>query len=407
MASSKRVVAGGEPAGRALALEGPPDQIPFELRLLVGGEVVLHLGDGIGAGGGRAGLEDIAQALDHAQQRGVVLVLHIEGVGHVVDQPLGELAGVGEALVERLDLLLQRLHGLQALLAHGPERHLEGVARRIGGDGAQETLELIGGDEGEGAGEEVDAAAAGAEGGRHEVPQRLVHDAVAGIERAAGDHAAALPEVGGGGGVVDQGVEHGVELGGEAVGGRGGTGQAERRRSKSAVCAAGPVHSAPPPLANASLLARASPCRTCNSAAGSIRQRLGQCAGGQCQVCGNGPGAGVGVRADPAGVHGGAHDPLLELGEGQESLREGHQGIGRPGEKERGRGDHPEGLRLAAVTAEGGKHAPGQRRPVEGHRQHPKPVAFREHREERCLGLTVGAVGAEEEEQPRLRRRWR
>ena len=189
------VVAGQEPARGALALEGLPHQVALDLGLVRRGDVVPHLGDGVGAARRGAGLEDVAQALDHAEQRGVVLVLDVEGVGHVVHQPLGELAGVGEALVERLDLLLQGLHGLQALLAHGPQGDLEGVAGGIGRDGAQELLELLGGDEGEGPGEEIDAAAARVERGRHEVPQGLVHDAVAGVDGAPGHHArAAVPD---------------------------------------------------------------------------------------------------------------------------------------------------------------------------------------------------------------------
>ena len=101
------VVAGDEPARRTLALERLPHQVALDVRLLGGRHVVLDLGDGVRATGRGAGLEHVAEALDHPQQRGVVLVLHVEGVGHVVDEALGELTGVGEALVQGLDLLLQ------------------------------------------------------------------------------------------------------------------------------------------------------------------------------------------------------------------------------------------------------------------------------------------------------------
>ncbi len=62
------------------------------------------------------------------------VALHLVGqhTGGVVDQALGQLAGVGEHLVELLHLLLQVGHDVAAIGTHRVNRQLEGVASRVG-----------------------------------------------------------------------------------------------------------------------------------------------------------------------------------------------------------------------------------------------------------------------------------
>ena len=224
------VVAADEGPRRPPALEGLPHQVALELGA-IGGRQRLGRFDRPLATGGRARLEDIAHALDHRQQAGVVLVLQIEGTGDIVDDALGQLAGIGEPLVEGLELLLQVRELAHAVRAHVLQGDLEGVARGVGGDRAQELLELLPGDEAEAAGEQIDAAAAGLEGGRHDAPQGLVHDPVAGDERPPGEGPAALAQVGGGLRGVGHGVEEALHLTGDAGARPRPVGRAPRRRA--------------------------------------------------------------------------------------------------------------------------------------------------------------------------------
>ena len=106
--------------------------------------------------------------------------------------------------LQLLDLLLQGLDRRHAGLAHRRHRHLEGVAGGIGGSRLHQRHELVGADEREAAGEEVDAAAPGLERGRHQAHQPLVHDRHPAIDPATGQHTAPLRAEGGRPGEVGQ-----------------------------------------------------------------------------------------------------------------------------------------------------------------------------------------------------------
>ena len=145
----------------------------------------------------------------------MIFCWRVERIDDVVDHALAELAGVGEQAVEGLDLLLQRVHDLTAVLTHRVQRQLEGIGRGVGCDGAEQLRQLFARDEREAAGEQIDAAAAGLEARRHQVDQIGVHQPVAGDHRAAAEDAATLPQMRGRVGDVDQAVEHRVEFVGE------------------------------------------------------------------------------------------------------------------------------------------------------------------------------------------------
>ncbi len=77
------------------------------------------------------------------------------------DQALRHLAAVDVELVHELRLLAELLHDLRAFGADRVDREAEGEADRVVGDGFQHRDDLARVDEAEGAGEDVDAAAAG------------------------------------------------------------------------------------------------------------------------------------------------------------------------------------------------------------------------------------------------------
>ena len=174
-----------------------------------------------------------------------------------------------------------------------------------------------------------DPPAAGVEGRRHEVPQRLVHDAVAGIDRAAGQHPAARPQMGGGRGVVEQRVEQVGHLVADAAQPRSIGGvcrRAERQHQQPGNSGLGRIRTWEP----SSVRRRGGPSLDGRSGERAQRpeQRLGILGERRRQraieqeIGRDGSGVGVLALADPPRLHRRTDQALLQLREREEPLRE-------------------------------------------------------------------------------------